>query len=229
MRSGSSGYGGGRGSRFPGSNRRSRGSGSTTGPASVRGPSVRTKSPFGDCFAFICRAAGSCDFVEARTHDGRRFRTLNLIDAPPDRRLPANAVREFTRERLAIRIDRKLRSTDVIDVLSDQFMPHAASRITSGPTTAYVRKIWPLRSAGHGAFGVPNALLRLPRRALPSRNDLFHNKHRVRALAALTVLNTRSQIPSRRPEHYLRGQQAASTARQREVLPPGLTPSKKGR
>jgi transposase InsO family protein len=91
------------------------------------------------------------------------------------------------------------------------------------------REILLLRSAGHGASGVPDALIRLPRRALPSRNDLFHSKHRVRALAALTVLNTRSQIPSRRPEHYLRGQQAASTARQREVLPPGLTPSKKGR
>ncbi len=36
--------------------------------------------------------------------------------------------------------------------------------------------------------------------------------HRVRAMAALTVLNTRSQIPSRRPEHYLRGQRTASTA-----------------
>ena len=91
------------------------------------------------------------------------------------------------------------------------------------------RKIWPLRSAVHGTSGAPDALLRLPRRALPSRNDLFHSKHRLRATAALTVLNTRSQIPSRRPEHYLRGQQAASTARQREVLPPGLTSSKKGR
>lgn len=51
----------------------------------------------------------SYDFVEARTHDGRKFRMLNLID-------------EFTRECLAIRIDRRLRSTDVIDVLSDQFI-----------------------------------------------------------------------------------------------------------
>jgi putative transposase len=51
----------------------------------------------------------SYDFVEARTHDGRKFRMLNLID-------------EFTRECLAIRIDRKLRSTDVIDVLSDLFI-----------------------------------------------------------------------------------------------------------
>jgi putative transposase len=45
----------------------------------------------------------SYDFVESRTHDGRKFRMLNLID-------------EFTRECLAIRIDRKLRSADVIDV-----------------------------------------------------------------------------------------------------------------
>ncbi len=51
----------------------------------------------------------SYDFVEARTHDGRKFRMLNLID-------------EFTRECLAIRIDRKLQSIDVIDVLSDLFI-----------------------------------------------------------------------------------------------------------
>ncbi|WP_204114533.1 IS3 family transposase [Shimia biformata] len=51
----------------------------------------------------------SYDFVESRTHDGRKFRMLNLID-------------EFTRECLAIRIDRKLRSTDVIDMLSDLFI-----------------------------------------------------------------------------------------------------------
>lgn len=39
-----------------------------------------------------------------------------------------------------------------------------------------------------------------------STNGLSHNKHRVRALAALTVLKTRSLVPlSERPEHYLRG------------------------
>jgi len=42
-------------------------------------------------------------------HNGRKFRMLNVID-------------EFTRECLAIRIDRKLKSTDVIDVLSDLFI-----------------------------------------------------------------------------------------------------------
>ena len=39
----------------------------------------------------------SYDFVEDRTHDGRRYRMLDIID-------------EFTRECLAIRVDRKLGS-----------------------------------------------------------------------------------------------------------------------
>jgi transposase InsO family protein len=50
----------------------------------------------------------SYDFVEDRTHDGRKYRMLNVID-------------EFSRECLAIRINRKLKSTDVIDVLADLF------------------------------------------------------------------------------------------------------------
>ena len=51
----------------------------------------------------------SYDFVEDRTHDGRKYRMLNIID-------------EFTRECLAIRINRKLNSTEVIDVLTDLFI-----------------------------------------------------------------------------------------------------------
>ena len=35
-----------------------------------------------------------------------------------------NLIDEFTHECLAIRVDRKLKSADVIDVLSDQFHPH---------------------------------------------------------------------------------------------------------
>jgi transposase InsO family protein len=50
----------------------------------------------------------SYDFVEHRTHNGRKYRMLNVID-------------EFTRECLAIRIARKLKAYDVIDVLSDLF------------------------------------------------------------------------------------------------------------
>ena len=51
----------------------------------------------------------SYDFVEDRTHNGRKYRMLNVID-------------EFTRECLTIRVNRKIRSIDVIDVLSDLFI-----------------------------------------------------------------------------------------------------------
>ena len=51
----------------------------------------------------------SYDFVEDRTHDGRKYRMLNVID-------------EFTHESLAIRIRRKLKSIDVIDVLAELFI-----------------------------------------------------------------------------------------------------------
>jgi hypothetical protein len=49
------------------------------------------------------------DFVEDRTHDGREYRMLNVLD-------------EFTHECLAIRVARKLKAIDVIDVLSDLFI-----------------------------------------------------------------------------------------------------------
>jgi transposase InsO family protein len=51
----------------------------------------------------------SYDFVEDRTHEGRKYRMLNIID-------------EFPHECLAICIARKLKSIDVIDVLSDLFI-----------------------------------------------------------------------------------------------------------
>ncbi len=71
----------------------------------------------------LWRADGSCirlrpqhrnhvwsyDLVEDRTHNGRKFRMLSVID-------------ELTHECLAIRVDRKLKAIDVIDVLSDLFI-----------------------------------------------------------------------------------------------------------
>lgn len=51
----------------------------------------------------------SYDFVEDRTHNGRKFRMLSVVD-------------EFTHECLAIRVARTLKATDVIDVLSDLFI-----------------------------------------------------------------------------------------------------------
>ena len=45
-----------------------------------------------------------------------------------------NLIDEFTHECLAIRVDRKLKSADVIDVLSDQFILRGVPR-PSDPTT----------------------------------------------------------------------------------------------
>ena len=62
----------------------------------------------------------SYDFVEDRTHNGRRIRMLNIID-------------EFTHECLAIRVARRLRSIDVIDVLSDLFILRGDRPPPGGP------------------------------------------------------------------------------------------------
>lgn len=58
----------------------------------------------------------SYDFVADRTHDGRAFRMLCIID-------------EFSRESLAIRVTRKLKATDVIDALSDLFILRGIPRL----------------------------------------------------------------------------------------------------
>ena len=51
----------------------------------------------------------SYDFVHGRTDDGKAFRTLNILD-------------EFSRECLAIKVDRRLNASSVIDALSDLFI-----------------------------------------------------------------------------------------------------------
>jgi transposase InsO family protein len=51
----------------------------------------------------------SYDFVQTRTHDGRPVRMLTVID-------------EFTRERLAIDVARRLTSEDILERLSDLFI-----------------------------------------------------------------------------------------------------------
>jgi putative transposase len=51
----------------------------------------------------------SYDFVEDRTHDGKRFRMLTLVD-------------EYTRECLAINVERRLRSDDVLYRLEQLFV-----------------------------------------------------------------------------------------------------------
>ncbi len=60
----------------------------------------------------------SYDFVAERTHDGRAVKILSVVD-------------EYTRECLALRVDRKLRSEHVLEVLADLFVERG--------TPAYIR------------------------------------------------------------------------------------------
>ena len=73
------------------------------------------------------------DFVQGRTHDGKAFRMLTVLD-------------EYTRECLAIEIGRKLCSDDVLHCLSALFARHGAPehiRSDNGPEfTAQVVRDW---------------------------------------------------------------------------------------
>jgi len=63
------------------------------------------------------------DFVEDRTHDGRKLRMLCVVD-------------EFSREALAIRVDRRLNSSDVIETLAELMLERgtpAHIRSDNGP------------------------------------------------------------------------------------------------
>lgn len=74
----------------------------------------------------------SYDFVHERTHDGRAFRLLTVID-------------EFSRECLAIKVGRRLSSRDVVRVLARLFIQYGVPRYLrsdNGPelTAKAVRK-----------------------------------------------------------------------------------------
>jgi transposase InsO family protein len=75
----------------------------------------------------------SYDFTAARTHDGRPLRMLTVLD-------------EYTRECLAIVVDRKLKSDDVLHTLAKLFVEHGAPehlRSDNGPEfTAKVVRTW---------------------------------------------------------------------------------------
>jgi len=75
----------------------------------------------------------SYDFTAARTHDGRPLKLLTVLD-------------EYTRECLAIVVERKLRSDDVLHCLTELFACHGAPehvRSDNGPEfTAKVVRQW---------------------------------------------------------------------------------------
>ena len=75
----------------------------------------------------------SYDFTAARTHDGRSLKLLTVLD-------------EYTRECLAIVVERKLRSDDVLHCLTKLFARHGAPehlRSDNGPEfTARAVRQW---------------------------------------------------------------------------------------
>lgn len=118
-----------------------------------------------------CDHVWSYDFVHCRTDDGWAFRTLNTLD-------------EFSRDCLVIRLERKLNSTDVNDALTDLFILRRPPTFVRSDNVlcrenlaAWVSWSWGIRLPGHRDM--------VARRALPSRNDLFHSKHGVRTATAL--------------------------------------------
>jgi len=90
----------------------------------------------------------SYDFVHCRTDDGKAFRTLNILD-------------EQSRECLAIRVKRKLNSTDVIDALTDLFILRGAPgfiRSDNGPEfVAQAVRDWIAAVGAHTAYIEPGA------------------------------------------------------------------------
>jgi len=71
----------------------------------------------------------SYDFVHHRTHDGRVYRMLNIMD-------------EYSRECLSIKVKRKINSFDVIETLADLFLMHGPPmfiRSDNGPEFIAIR------------------------------------------------------------------------------------------
>ena len=71
----------------------------------------------------------SYDFVQDRTHEGKVFRMLCIID-------------EFTRECLAIRVERRLNSRDVLDELGELFVRHGPPEHIPAQTTDSRTRRW---------------------------------------------------------------------------------------
>ena len=86
----------------------------------------------------------SYDFVQDRTHDGRIFRTLNIID-------------EFTKEALVIRVKRRLNSTDVVDALTDLFILRGPPRFIRSDNGAEKVRTWIAAVGAKTAFIEPGS------------------------------------------------------------------------
>jgi len=90
----------------------------------------------------------SYDFVAARTHEGKAFRMLTILD-------------EFTRESLAIKVARNFRSEDVMHCLADLFLDRGVPdyiRSDNGPEfTAKAIRQWLPRLGAKTLFIEPGS------------------------------------------------------------------------
>ena len=88
------------------------------------------------------------DFVQDRTHDGKAFRILTVID-------------EYTRECLALKVARKLKSVDVLETLADLFVLKGTPdyiRSDNGPEfTAIMLRKWLTRVGAKTLFIEPGS------------------------------------------------------------------------
>ena len=75
------------------------------------------------------------DFVSERTHDGRKLRLLTVVD-------------EYTRECLAIRVERRMTANDVLWVLADLFLEYGIPEHISSRQWTRVRRHSGQRLAG---------------------------------------------------------------------------------
>ncbi len=112
-----------RGSRCRRSSRSAAASGSMTDRASGCDLSIRGTYGRTSWARFACPSPLRFESVECRTHDGRKFRILSIID-------------EASRECLALPVARRLRSEDVLAALAELFVtrgPPAHIRSDNGP------------------------------------------------------------------------------------------------
>ncbi len=83
-----------------------------------------------------------------------------------------NVVDEFTHGRLAVRVARKLKAMNVIDVLSHLFMSHVGCPATSAPTTGWSSSLKPSRTgSGPRAPRPPPSPRAAPRRTATHENS----------------------------------------------------------
>lgn len=95
----------------------------------------------------------SYDFVMDRTHDGKAFHMLTVID-------------EFTRQCLAIHVGRELNSESVLECIADLFVKHGPQRITHIQpqfTLPYIRDRLRLRAAPGGSAIADDTDIRIVR------------------------------------------------------------------